>query len=90
MSESVARAHAKGGRGLSAVLPGLGQLLAGRWGVGTMALTVWLGFVWVVVARRHVVLEAIGGAWGELQLLLRQLGLPTQCAPDPKETETRW
>ena len=66
MSESVApRAHVKGGPSLSAILPGLGQLLAGRWGVGTMALAVWLGFVWVVVARRHVVLEAIGGAWGD-------------------------
>ncbi len=33
-----AAASANGGRVLSAVLPGLPQLLAGRWGAGAMAL----------------------------------------------------
>lgn len=66
MSESVAaRARVRGGPGLSAVLPGLGQLLAGRWGVGTMALAIWLGLVGVLVSHWRLVLQAISGGWDE-------------------------
>jgi hypothetical protein len=41
----------KGGRGLSAFLPGLPQLLAGRWGGGVAALMVWVGGLWILMTR---------------------------------------
>jgi peptide/nickel transport system permease protein len=47
------------------VLPGLPQLLAGRWGVGGVALSVWIGFAWVLVARHDVVRRSLSGAWDE-------------------------
>jgi len=50
---------------LSAVLPGLPQALAGRWGAGTMALLVFVGFLWVVLTRFGRVAAALGGAWDE-------------------------
>ena len=66
MSESVeVRALARGGRRLSAVLPGLGQLLAGRWGAGSMALAVWLGLVAVLASRWRLVGQAFSGGWDE-------------------------
>jgi len=54
-----------GVRGLSAVLPGLPQLLAGRWGVGTATLLTWAGLLWVLVARWERVRTAVSGAWDE-------------------------
>ena len=54
-----------GGRPLSALLPGMPQLLAGRWGVGTAALLAWVGFLWVLAGRWSRVREGIGGAWDE-------------------------
>ncbi len=59
------RRRVVGGRGLSAVLPGAPQLLAGRWGSGVAALLVWVGCLWVVVARWGRVREAWGGALDE-------------------------
>ena len=50
---------------LSAVLPGLPQLLAGRWGAGATALLTWLGLLLVLVTRGGRVLAAVGGAWDE-------------------------
>ena len=40
-----------GGVPLSAVLPGLPQVLKGRWGVGGMSLTVWIGLLGVLLTR---------------------------------------
>jgi hypothetical protein len=59
------RRRVVGGRGLSAVLPGAPQLLAGRWGVGAAALLTWAGFWWVLFARWPRVRVAVGGAWDE-------------------------
>jgi peptide/nickel transport system permease protein len=53
------------GRLLSAVLPGLPQLLAGRWGVGVLALVVWVGCVWITVSRSARVVATLGGAWDQ-------------------------
>ena len=52
-------------RQLSAVLPGLPQLLAGRWGAGGTALLVWLGLLIVLVTRFGRVAAGVGGAWDE-------------------------
>ncbi len=41
----------RGGVGLSAMLPGLPQLLVGRWGVGGLGLIVWTGFLGVLLTR---------------------------------------
>jgi peptide/nickel transport system permease protein len=57
--------HERGGRLVSALLPGLPQLLAGRWGVGALALLVWTGCVWILAARSGRVTAAAGGAWDE-------------------------
>ena len=51
------------GRGrlaLSAVLPGLPQLLAGRWGVGGLGLTVWIAFLAVLLTRW----DRFAAGWG--------------------------
>jgi peptide/nickel transport system permease protein len=55
--------HARGGPALSAVLPGLPQLLAGRWGAGATALMVWVGSLAVLLTRFGRVRGAIGGPW---------------------------
>lgn len=46
---------------LSAVLPGLPQLLGGRWGVGVTSLLVWVGFLAVVATRWGRFAAAWGG-----------------------------
>ncbi len=51
----------RGGMRVSVVLPGLPQLLAGRWGVGGVALLAWLGALWVLVARWARVWGAFSG-----------------------------
>ncbi len=66
MSEAVApRVRLKGGRGLGGLLPGLPQLLAGRWGSGGTALLVWVGCLWILVTRFGRVTAAFAGAWDE-------------------------
>lgn len=65
-SDQVAvRRRTKGGRTLSAMLPGAPQIAAGRWGSGAMALLTWGGFLWIVLTRSDRVTAAIGGAWDE-------------------------
>ncbi len=64
MSEA-ARGRRPGGRALAAVLPGLPQLLGGRWGSGTMALVTWIGMVAIVFGRTERLLGAASGAWDE-------------------------
>ncbi len=66
--------RAVGGVALSAVLPGLGQMLAGRWAVGFPALAVWLGFVWVGLGRLSRVRSAIRGPW-DARIAVAILGL---------------
>ena len=66
MSESVpARPRTVGGKPLSAILPGVPQILAGRWGAGTMAVLVWAGFLWVVFRRLDRLGPALRGPWDE-------------------------
>ena len=59
------RRRVVGGRRLSAVLPGAPQLLAGRWGSGAATLLVWVGCLWVLVARWERVWNGWSGAWEE-------------------------
>lgn len=54
-----------GGRVLSAVLPGLPQLLGGRWGVGLMALLTWVGMLAILAVRPDRVMAALVGSWDE-------------------------
>lgn len=54
-----------GGRALCAILPGLPQLLGGRWGTGTMALLTWLGMVAILATRMDRVVAAPGGDWDD-------------------------
>ena len=71
--------QSRGGRRLSAFLPGLPQLLAGRWGSGSTALLVWIGFLWIVVARFGRVASAYGGTWDE-RLAMGTLLVGLACA----------
>jgi peptide/nickel transport system permease protein len=52
-------------RALSAVLPGLPQLVSGRWGAGTTALLLWVGLLWLAIRRWQRVIAGFGGAWDE-------------------------
>ena len=54
-----------GGRTLSAVLPGLPQLLGGRWGTGAMALLTWVGMLLIVATRPGRIADAASGPWDE-------------------------
>ena len=63
------RVRQRGGLGLSALLPGVPQLLAGRWGAGLAALGCWLGMVWIVLTRLDRLRAAVGGGW-DAQLAL--------------------
>jgi peptide/nickel transport system permease protein len=47
------------------VLPGLPQLLVGRWGAGATALLTWIGLLLVLSTRTGRVRSALGGAWDE-------------------------
>ena len=59
------RVRVRGGRTLGGLLPGLPQLLAGRWGSGGTALLVWVGCLWILVTRFGRVTAAFGGAWDD-------------------------
>jgi peptide/nickel transport system permease protein len=79
MTERVAGVRARGGRPLSAVLPGLGQLAAGRWGAGGTTLLVWSGCLAVLVARADRLGSALAGEWDEklaVGVLVGGLALP--------------
>jgi len=52
-------------RALSAFLPGLPQLLAGRWGAGATALLLWAGSLAIVATRPSRVGAALTGSWDE-------------------------
>ena len=58
LNSSVRRGRAE--LALSAVLPGLPQLVAGRWGVGGLGLTVWMAFLGVLLTRW----ARFAGGWG--------------------------
>ncbi len=74
MSEAVASSPPSPGRGLSAVLPGAPQVLAGRWGAGGTALGVWLGCLAILATRMDRVAAALGGAWDEKLALATLVG----------------
>ncbi|HET9949959.1 MAG TPA: ABC transporter permease [Longimicrobiales bacterium] len=59
---------------LSAVLPGLPQILAGRWGAGVTALLVWVGGLAVLLASPGRVAAAAGGE-GDERLAVLTLAL---------------
>jgi peptide/nickel transport system permease protein len=67
MSDAAAgtRAVPKAGEVLAALLPGLPQLLGGRWGSGGTALLVWLAGVATLVTRFDRVRSALTGGWDE-------------------------
>ena len=48
---------------VTAVMPGLPQLLAGRWGVGTMALLTWLGLAVILATRFDRLVASVRGPW---------------------------
>lgn len=54
-----------GGRALSALLPGLPQILGGRRGPGAMALLAWIGMTMIVLTRADRLAAAPGGTWEE-------------------------
>jgi peptide/nickel transport system permease protein len=56
------RPRHRGGVGLSVVMPGLPQLLVGRWGGGSTALVLWLGLWAILVGRWDRVAASLGGA----------------------------
>jgi peptide/nickel transport system permease protein len=56
--------HERGGASLTMVLPGLPQLLAGRWGIGGTVWLTWVGLLWLTVARFDRVMWALWGAPG--------------------------
>jgi len=60
--ETVGRRTPVLARLLSVVAPGLPQLLAGRWGGGLAALSVWAWFGWLVLSRPGRVAAASAGA----------------------------
>ncbi len=62
MTEAPERVRSRGGRVLSALLPGAPQLLAGRFGAGGSALLVWLGLLAVLVLGWDRVRTASGGS----------------------------
>jgi len=51
-----------GGVSLSAVLPGFPQVLKGRWGVGGMSLTVWIGLLGVLLTSWAQFVAGWGGS----------------------------
>jgi len=57
--------RSRGGRPLSAVLPGLPQLLVGRWGSGGTAFLSWVGLLWITVTRFGPVTQAVRGDWDD-------------------------
>ena len=65
MSGRASESSGRGARWLSAVLPGLPQLLVGRWGAGATALLTWIGLLFVLSTRTGRVRSALGGAWDE-------------------------
>ncbi len=65
MSDSTAALRQRGGRWLSALLPGLPQLFGGRWGTGGAALLVWVSCVWITLTRPGRVVASFGGTWDE-------------------------
>jgi peptide/nickel transport system permease protein len=65
-------------RALSAVLPGLPQLLSGRWGGGATALLAWVGLLWIALTRFGRVMAAVGGSWDDkLAVVTVVVGLAT-------------
>ncbi len=70
-----------GTRALSVALPGLPQIIAGRWAAGATALLTWLGLLWVLGSRLGRVRDAVAGAGDEkLAVLTLLAGLITSWA----------
>ena len=67
-------AHTRGGRRLSALAPGLPQLLAGRWGVGAPVVLTWISLLWIVFARNERVVGALSGSLDDRVALLTLFG----------------
>jgi peptide/nickel transport system permease protein len=53
-------------RALSALLPGLPQIIRGRWGAASAALLTWVGMLWILLSRgERVAAAAASGAWDD-------------------------
>ena len=63
-----------GGRPLASVLPGMPQLLEGRWGSGGMALLTWVGMLSVLLLWPDRIVAAVGGSLDDRVALLTLLG----------------
>jgi peptide/nickel transport system permease protein len=50
-------------RHLGIIMPGLPQILAGRWGSGVMAVLTWVGMLWIVIARGPRVMGVTLSTW---------------------------
>lgn len=61
-------------RVLSAVLPGLPQLIGGRTGAGVLSLGVWLAFVGICATQGSRVMAGVAGGWDERIAVLTLLG----------------
>ena len=78
-------------RSLSAVAPGLPQLLAGRWGTGGTAFLVWISFLWLAAGRPGRVGAAAAGSWDErLAVLTLAVGLVASWAWSWRDVGRRW
>lgn len=66
--------RSRGGRPLSAVLPGAPQLLAARFGAGLATLLVWLGLLAVLILRWERVWAAPGGSLDDWVALTTLVG----------------
>ena len=59
---------------LSLAFPGLPQILDGRWGVGSMALLIWCGHLWIAAASFELIPGAMRGAWDDKFAVLTRVG----------------
>lgn len=50
-------------RHLGIIMPGLPQILAGRWGSGVMVVLTWVGMLWIVIARGPRVVSVTLSTW---------------------------
>jgi peptide/nickel transport system permease protein len=85
--------RSRGGVLFSSVLPGLPQLLAGRIAGGGYVLALWLGCVWILLARTDRLLAAPGEGWevrlAAAVLVLLMAGLWTWSYRDVQREQAR-
>ena len=87
----------RGGLALSAVFPGLPQLMVGRWGVGGLSLIVWIGLSSLLVTQWARFAAGWGANWTMIGTLgtgiagtwvlerIRGVHLVTKIRPEPSK-----